>query len=76
MKKINKQPRACHSCGERYHRRNLVESWVKRNPGHNTGWLKEIIKVCMNCCSEAQSRKILSVVSIVPVSSYKIRRSA
>jgi hypothetical protein len=56
--------RECARCGKTYLRRDRIEVWTSRNPGHRTGWRKEIVKVCLQCASAQQSRRILMLVSV------------
>lgn len=60
----------CAVCGKSYFRRNLTEMWMSRNPGHRAGWAKEIVKVCMNCQSVEDSRRMLTYVGV----SFKPKR--
>jgi len=69
------QTRFCTVCDKVYHRRNLVETWVQRNPGHNSGWLKKIVKICVYCMSAKQAQRILNVAVLVPVG-QPVRRRA
>lgn len=62
----------CAVCGELYHRRNLTEAWVQRNPGSREGWLKKVSKVCLNCCSAKQSQRTINVATLEPVGSNLI----
>lgn len=56
--------RECMRCGKTYHRRDQIEVWATRNPGHRIGWSKQIIKVCLRCAPVAQSRRLLMLVSV------------
>jgi hypothetical protein len=56
--------RDCHRCGQWYLRRDQLEVWSTRNPGHRDGWKKSIVKVCMHCATEQQSRRLLMLASV------------
>ena len=59
------KPRHCDTCGERYHRRNLVEGWDTQNPGHNTGWNKTIVRICTKCGPSAGAQRLLMVATVI-----------
>lgn len=58
---LHRQTRICTNCGDPYHRRNLVEGWTVRNPGHRKGWHKQIEKLCLNCVSVSKMHRILDI---------------
>ena len=70
----SRKPRTCDICGEKYHRRNLVEGWDQQNPGHRAGWNKVKIRVCTKCMGPKQADRMLTVASVRLVG--KKRRSA
>jgi hypothetical protein len=58
------------------YRRDLVESWTARNPGHRVGWKKETLRVCTSCKSAKASQRTIVVagtVGISPIESAKKR---
>jgi hypothetical protein len=56
--------RECMRCGRWYHRRDRIEVWTTRNPGHRTGWVKQSLRVCLQCAPVQQSRRVLMLVSV------------
>lgn len=56
------KPRMCDVCGKTYFRRNLVEAWPKRNPGHRLGWYKVRQRVCLECMTPTSSAQMLIAV--------------
>lgn len=56
------KPRTCDVCGAKYHRRNLIEAWPTRNPGHRIGWFKVRQRVCLACMSTGDSARMLRAV--------------
>ena len=48
----------CEKCGNTYYRRNRLEMWTGRNPGHRTGWFKTEIKVCNPCMPAMEAQRI------------------
>jgi hypothetical protein len=63
--KPKNKPRSCDKCGKPYLRRNLTEGWPIRNPGHRAGWIKQKIKICMNCSTPESTQRMLMVASVV-----------
>jgi hypothetical protein len=59
--------RACTNCGKWYYRRNKIEMWVTRNPGHRTGWEKIDERLCLECSDNKQTRRIVAVLAVRPV---------
>lgn len=56
--------RVCEKCGRPYYRRNKLEFWTGRNPGHRLGWLKQEIRVCNACLPSIQAQKVLAGMDI------------
>ncbi len=56
--------RTCDRCGQRYLRRNLIEAWTTRNPGHRRGWIKKVIRICLRCQSIERSKEVVAVAQI------------
>lgn len=54
--------RRCEHCGESYYRRNVLEAWTSRNPGHRDGWNKSKRKTCLGCTTTKVANRILMVV--------------
>ena len=54
----------CDICSERYYRRNLYEGWTIRAQGHRKGWYKEISRICTNCQSAKQTRRIFDLIGV------------
>ena len=67
MAQRKKGSRICTGCGSRYHRRNLIEGWDKRNPGHRAGWHKKTLKICMNCQPATMTDKVINIAQIVAI---------
>jgi hypothetical protein len=67
--RITRKPRACDKCGDPYNRRDLIEVWTARNPGHRTGWMKARQRLCMKCSSVVQAQRILVVAQVTPIKS-------
>jgi len=67
--------RSCDNCGKVYHRRNLIEGWDVRNPGHREGWHKTTLRICMECQSPKVTYHIINVAQVVSVPTKK-RRAA
>lgn len=57
-------PRECMRCGKTYLRRDRIEVWTARNPGHRAGWSKSLVLVCLTCAPAQQSRRILMLASV------------
>lgn len=57
--------KSCSVCGKPYYRRNLLEVWDVRNPGHRVGWGKTELRVCLGCSSAQRSQT--AVVALVGV---------
>ena len=49
----------CEKCGFPYYRRNKMEIWTGRNPGHRLGWNKQEIKVCNTCLPQIDAQRML-----------------
>lgn len=49
----------CTECGEHYYRRDRVEIWYVRNPGHRIGWEKVIQSLCLSCSTTKRAQQIL-----------------
>lgn len=56
--------RKCSQCNGKYFRRNLMEQWTGRNIGHRYGWFKEVAKVCLDCMSEYESKRIIGIADV------------
>lgn len=63
--------RNCEVCGKGYNRRNLTELWTTRKPGSRTGWEKSICKVCNNCLTMEQSKRMLTYIDV----GFKVKSS-
>ena len=56
------RPRTCDVCNKKYHRRNLIEAWPGRKPGHRIGRLKVRQRVCLECMTAMDSGRMLRAV--------------
>lgn len=54
--------RRCESCGTSYYRRNVLEAWTERNPGHRAGWNKSVRKTCLTCTSAKVANMVMMVI--------------
>lgn len=66
--------KVCDGCGKPYYRANRLRLWTDRNPGHREGWRKLDEKLCLTCSDTRQTQRIVSVISIRPVSTRKRAR--
>jgi hypothetical protein len=64
MKKKVYKPRSCDVCGGSYSRRDLVEVWTSRNPGHRIGWVKMRVRRCHDCATLVQSQRLIVMANI------------
>ncbi len=64
LKYTARKPRTCDVCGEKYHRRNLVEGWDAQNPGRRAGWNKTKVRICTKCMDARQANVMLEVASV------------
>lgn len=56
--------RCCDGCGVVYYRRDFVEVWAERNPGHRTGWRKSRVRLCMRCSDTRASARVLTAARV------------
>jgi hypothetical protein len=63
LPRLKHTPRRCSVCGDKYNRRNLVESWTTQNQGHRAGWMKTEMRVCTRCSAEPQARRLVIVAA-------------
>jgi hypothetical protein len=68
--------RACSTCGETYHRRNLVQVWDTRNVGHRDGWHQTTIKVCLRCQTPKSTQQMLRVATVASFKPLRALRRA
>lgn len=65
----------CTRCGNPYRRRDKVEVWSKRNPGHRDGWQKEEARLCMDCSSMKVAQRVMVVANIAAVPTSQRRHA-
>jgi hypothetical protein len=68
--------KVCGACGRPYYRRNQIEGWVKQNPGHSTGWDKQIVRICTHCQTAVQTNRILTQVRFAVIPKPTRKREA
>lgn len=68
-----KDSRFCSNCGQHYHRRNLIEAWDIRNPGHRAGWHKTQLKICLTCQPRKVTDRIIDIAQITSLPTKKRR---
>lgn len=61
---LKNRNRICQSCREPYYRRNQVQCWTGRNPGHRAGWYKTTANICLNCQPAEVSMRMLTYVDV------------
>jgi len=54
----------CSKCGKTYYRRNRLEMWTGRNPGHRTGWIKQEVRLCNDCLPSVEAQRMLVRVNL------------
>lgn len=68
--------RLCGRCGKAYWRRQLLEVWDKRNPGHKDGWRKTRLRLCLDCQDDSTTRSLLHVAQVVITGAGTVRKLA
>jgi hypothetical protein len=51
--------RECDRCGKTYYRSNAVRLWTAINPGHRTGWVKNVERICTACMDDHEAQQVL-----------------
>lgn len=55
--------RTCDRCKRWYLRGNMVRTWVVTNPGHRTGWVRVIQKICTYCMKGDEAQHVLREIN-------------
>jgi hypothetical protein len=53
-----------------------MEGWVKQNPGHSTGWDKQIVRICTHCQTAVQTNRILTQLRFAVIPKPTRKRAA